>query len=382
MDSFGEPKRRYRLILDFKCQFPEKLYDVCNDGYLVHWNRNGSVSVRDETTFENSVMTCYPGFLQIPTMLNFKRLFREYGFDRDVNKEGSLEWSHPFFVMNRRDLVQQIKTRRKAYLHPVLTGSADECNRFGPGQVIPTEGKRRYSARRRRQPQRLSAEGSDTPMSRTPDIGGGGDTPLNSSLSIGSSYVVKTPHAVIIEDSTPVKHFTSIPNVNLNQNANCARDARAVMTAYAQNEFTLEEYNQYIVQKRKSEEQKINAAYSANPDSKNKEYWWMYDNTMKGGFVHTVNAQQQKPSMAATGQETMPCGFCKCCSAISNYVHLFGEVPENIQVIDYVEEVVQSQDTDSESGAGSLRLLPDDTYINLVNDAAYVPYSDKIEQEH
>lgn len=50
------PKRRYRLILDFKAQFPEKLYDVCNDGVLVHWNPNGSVSVQDEDEFEEKVM--------------------------------------------------------------------------------------------------------------------------------------------------------------------------------------------------------------------------------------------------------------------------------------------------------------------------------------
>jgi hypothetical protein len=52
----GHEKKNTRVKLRFnpKDQFPEKLYDVANDGYLVKWNGCGTgVQVDDPDLFEN-----------------------------------------------------------------------------------------------------------------------------------------------------------------------------------------------------------------------------------------------------------------------------------------------------------------------------------------
>lgn len=343
------PRRRYRFILDFKCQFPEKLYDVANDGYLVHWNRNGSVSVTSEEEFEEKVMKLYPGFLQIPSFQNFKRLFREYGFDRDINQSGNLEWSHPCFVRGRRELVQQIRTRRKSFRTPLNdpTGTPDSV-------IIPTEKHRRYSVRKRKKTKPFTPGGG-------PDIGGCGE-----GLSTETNtYVIKPPNALISEDSGKSQvvpngqTICNIPNngpINMNQNANAVSNTfnpNKFMDNFAEKEFNEEEYKQWIAKKRKLDEEKKDTEHVFSPktiEQKTNEYWWMYENKAGGEIVQTVNLST-KQSSGPQGETCTPCGFCKCCSAISNYVHLFGEIPENIQVIDYTEEVVQtSKDipTDSE----------------------------------
>nr|KAG5705158.1 hypothetical protein BaRGS_030875 [Batillaria attramentaria] len=67
------------IYFDSKTQFPVKLYEVANDGYLVKWNADGTSILVDEQDFEDKVMKCYPGFVQIPTFLNFRRLFLGVG---------------------------------------------------------------------------------------------------------------------------------------------------------------------------------------------------------------------------------------------------------------------------------------------------------------
>ena len=346
------PKKRIRLILDFKSQFPEKLYDVANDGHLVHWNRNGSVTLTCEDDFEQNVMQWYPGFLQIPSILNFKRLFREYGFDREIGPNGCLEWSHPLFVRGRRDLVKGIRTRRKSFRTPLMdpVGTQDSV-------VIPTDNHRRYSVRRRRKTQRFKPDESQG----TIDIGGGGDQMLDNK----NAYIIKPPHTVVIEEQVSMGQFAEsqknrpgfqeapynvLPG-NVNQNANSFTknfSPNKFMDTFAEKEFNEDEYRQWVAKKRKLDDDKAKAekvvmSPTVN-EKKSNEFWWMYENKTGGEIVQTVNLST-KQSSGPQGESCTPCGFCKCCSAISNYVHLFGEIPENIQVIDYLEEVVQSQES-------------------------------------
>jgi hypothetical protein len=161
------PKKRYRLIVDFKSQFPEKLYDVVNDGALIKWNRNGSISVTSEEEFENNVMKWYPGFLQIPSFQNFKRLFREYGFDRVVNQNNQYEWSHEMFVRGRREFLSEIKTRRKSFRTPQ---NRREFNADGD-IIIPTNG-RRFPLRKRAKTKHYSPHNNETPHKDIVDYGG------------------------------------------------------------------------------------------------------------------------------------------------------------------------------------------------------------------
>ncbi|WAR21045.1 hypothetical protein MAR_015019 [Mya arenaria] len=364
------PKRRYRLIMDFKANFPEKLYDVCNDGALVHWNPNGSLSpafyaemtVTDFCPLAFLIFTAkirqwekfakYPGFLQIPSFLNFKRLFREYGFERDINQNGIIEWSHPWFVRGRREMVNNIKTRRKSFQCP--TPNQENEGLFGPAVVIPTEGKRRYSTRRRRKTPKMGHSNESLISYGAPDFGGGGDTRAMLS-SEGKSFVVKPPQAIYIEDGTPVKNQRMMmPHqhvgdqlVNVNQNAKVERDIRGIMNNFAKNEFTLEEYNEYITKKRRLEEQ-MKTDKDDTTDAKDKQFWWLYENKADGNVPNQDAAPIVKQLVSGhngSNQGAMPCGFCKCCSAISNYVNVFGEIPENIQVIDYLEdEVIPNQE--------------------------------------
>ena len=161
------PKKRFRLIVDFKSQFPEKLYDVANDGALIKWNRNGSVSVTSEQEFENNVMKWYPGFLQIPSFQNLKRLFREYGFDRIVNQNNQYEWSHEMFVRGRREFLPEIKTRRKSFRTPQ---NRREFNSDGD-IIIPSNG-RRFPLRNRAKTKHYSPNENETPQNGTVDYGG------------------------------------------------------------------------------------------------------------------------------------------------------------------------------------------------------------------
>lgn len=350
-----QPKRRYRLILDFKCQFPEKLYDVANDGHLVHWNRNGSVSVTSEEEFEQNVMDWYPGFLQISSFLNFKRLFREYGFDRDIGQNGNIEWSHPLFVRGRRDFVKEIKTRRKSFRNPKRdpVGTADSV-------IIPTEKHRRYSVRQRKKTQYFRPDEKPT----TVDIGGGGDQHEDNKI-VKNSYVIKPPQTIIIEENalgTPTdlqscqksnnssQYGPQVYTKEMSQNGTSVAknfNPKKIMDSFAEKEFNEDEYRQWIAKKRKFDEEKMKADKDVmspkENEKKSSEFWWMYENKTGGEIVQTVNLSTRQTT-GQPGETCTPCGFCKCCSAISNYVHLFGEIPENIQVIDYLEEVVHSQE--------------------------------------
>ena len=70
----------------------------------------------------------------------------------------------------------------------------------------------------------------------------------------------------------------------------------------------------------------------------------MYGSKTNGVSIEQ-NTDTAKQTTSIDQESFIPCGFCKCCSTISNYVHLFGEIPENIQVVNYLE-VVQTQPVD------------------------------------
>ncbi|ESO98425.1 hypothetical protein LOTGIDRAFT_159233 [Lottia gigantea] len=109
------PKFRFGFSNAVKTdRFPEKLYEVASDDYLIRWNENGTSVFVDEEGFADVVMDCYPGFLQIPDFANIRRLFREYGFD--WNHEGSVfEFSHPSFVRGNPEILCEVLTRRKSF---------------------------------------------------------------------------------------------------------------------------------------------------------------------------------------------------------------------------------------------------------------------------
>lgn len=119
---------RPRLFL-YGEKFPEKLYSVVQDGFLLSWDEAGEkINIGDPPAthslgkwksdgperFENLVMDLYPGFVQIPQFANLRRLFREYSFNWHLSASGHFTFSHPCFLRGRTDLLSKIKTRRKS----------------------------------------------------------------------------------------------------------------------------------------------------------------------------------------------------------------------------------------------------------------------------
>ncbi|KAK3582766.1 hypothetical protein CHS0354_015293 [Potamilus streckersoni] len=269
---------RLRLSMDPKERFPEKLYDVVNDGVLVCWNSNGSVSLCvDEEVFEKNVQICYPGFLQIPTFLNFRRLFREYGFDWRVNDEGNLEFSHPGFDQNDRSRLTDVKTKRKSFQ------TTENKNIMEP-VVIDAEPGKRYSTRRRK---RVSV--SEDKISNT-------DLEI-SHLSTES----KRQECDNVQPQAKKSRFA--PNLN------------EIKETFARNEFTEDEYLSWM-----SKESRFiknnNEASSIEPTP---GYEWMYYN----GEMQITDTVYSYPgniayssSIFGLNKMPLPCGLCQCCIAL------------------------------------------------------------------
>jgi hypothetical protein len=134
--------------MDPKERFPEKVYDVANDGYLVSWNGCGDGVVVNEKEFERKVMRCYPGFVKISSFANFRRLFREYGFDweiidRSEKHSYTFEFSHQSFRHGHRDMLCDIQTRRKSFNRPVhiLSNFHEEVAEISAFSHRETEGR-------------------------------------------------------------------------------------------------------------------------------------------------------------------------------------------------------------------------------------------------
>lgn len=116
---FYDKDRKVRLRLSFepKERFPEKLFHVANDNFLIKWGFSGESVVVDPEEFEANVLKCYPGFLQISSFANLRRLFRQYAFDWKINYDETFEFSHEFFVRGHPQLLEEIVTRRKTFSH-------------------------------------------------------------------------------------------------------------------------------------------------------------------------------------------------------------------------------------------------------------------------
>ena len=69
-ESADELRLRPRVSFEPKARFPFKLYDVANDGFLVKWSPSGTSVYVEEGFFEENVMKCYPGFVQIASFAN------------------------------------------------------------------------------------------------------------------------------------------------------------------------------------------------------------------------------------------------------------------------------------------------------------------------
>lgn len=299
-------KKRIRLIFNPKDQFPSKLYDVCNDGYLIRWNRNGSVSVPDEDAFEANVMDLYPGFLQIPSFVNFRRLFREYGFEWVINQDNILEFSHPLFVRGRKQLLPEIKTRRKSFQnsHPVASSTSE---------IIEAEPGKRYATRRRRRTKQFAVNEN----TNKPDFSGGGEDRFRQNINQNIYGGLKTQTLQSGIQIVPPSQL-QIQKPEVRQPA----DLKPIQQNFVQNELTEEEFMQWLARKRMIEDMKVKENL---PETVNKEFVWMYydsngerpefEKTKQGDLLLTPVINENKSDQTKTSE--VPCGMCKCCVAMS-----------------------------------------------------------------
>ena len=299
-------KKRIRLIFNPKDQFPSKLYDVCNDGYLMRWNRNGSVSVPNEEAFETEVMELYPGFLQIPSFVNLRRLFREYGFDWVVTQDNIVEFSHPLFVRGRKQLLTEIKTRRRAF-------KSDRPAASSSSEIIETDPGKRYSTRKRRRTKHftVAADGINKP-----DFQAGGEHTYVqiSQNGYGGLHTQTLPPGV--QFIPPAQLQIQKPEVRQQV------DTKDIQQNFVQNELTEEEFMQWLARKRMIDEMK---AKENVPETVNKEYVWMYydnnggrpefENTKNGELILSPAPNENKNDKPKALE--VPCGMCKCCVAMS-----------------------------------------------------------------
>ena len=296
-------RRRIRLIFNPKDQFPSKLYDVCNDGYLMRWNRNGSVSVPNEAAFEAEVMELYPGFLQIASFVNLRRLFREYGFDWAITQDNVVEFSHPLFVRGRKQLLPDIKTRRKAY-------KSDRPAASSSSEIIETEPGKRYSTRKRRRTKQFTVAADDE---NKPDFQAGGELQICMNGYSGMQTQTLPPGVQIIPP----------PQLQIQkQEVRQQVDMKDIQQNYVQNELTEEEFMQWLARKRMIDQMK---AKETMTPTVNKEYVWMYydnnggrpefENTKTGELILSPAPNENRTDK--TKSQEVPCGMCKCCVAMS-----------------------------------------------------------------
>ena len=297
-------KKRIRLIFNPKDHFPAKLYDVCNDGHLVKWNRNGSISVIDEEAFEKQVMDLYPGFLQIPNFLNFRRLFREYGFEWVINQDDILEFSHPLFVRGRRQLLPDIRTRRKSF-HSTARPTTESSD------IIETDPDKRYSTRKRRRTKHFNTKDDSA---QSVDIQAGGEGNI-SVPNLNTSAFVQTPLSQ--------NGFRIAPPPKVQKPEVKREDTRIIQQNFVQNELTEEEFMHWIARQRKIERPK-----EETPQTVSKDFVWMYydNNGARPEFVSNNDGQLvltptvKKEPMDNNDEKPVtgiPCGMCKCCVAMS-----------------------------------------------------------------
>ncbi|CAG5127453.1 unnamed protein product [Candidula unifasciata] len=108
-----------RISFGSHYKFPLKLYQVADDETIIKWADDGNSVVVEQVEFEDNVMLFYPGFVQVRSFHNLRRLFRDYGFRFQVLRKRKpyglkLKFRHPFFTRTRPgDVVQVRKISRK-----------------------------------------------------------------------------------------------------------------------------------------------------------------------------------------------------------------------------------------------------------------------------
>lgn len=120
---------RPRISFGTQYKFPLKLYEIANDGMIIKWTGNGTAITIEEREFEDNILQYYPGFVQVKSFQNFRRLLRDYTFKFRILRRRKpcgfmLEYRHPFFLRDRPDQVLQIrKSKRRYFMHPLATSS-------------------------------------------------------------------------------------------------------------------------------------------------------------------------------------------------------------------------------------------------------------------
>lgn len=119
------PTGKVNLRVDTLLRFPEKFWAVVNDcNDMLYWGENGDTVIVDDKKYEDGIMVRYPGFVQINSFANLRRLLREYGFSWSICDNGFFEFSHSDMKKDRPELLKGVKTKRRAMKagshHPYL----------------------------------------------------------------------------------------------------------------------------------------------------------------------------------------------------------------------------------------------------------------------
>ncbi|KAI8793095.1 IPF1 [Biomphalaria glabrata] len=119
-----------RLSFGSQYKFPLKLYEIANDGLIIKWTNDGTGLLVEENEFEQNVMLLYPGFVQVETFHNLRRLFRDYNFLFRVLRKrkpygAKVEFRHPYFNRDSPALIFRVKKMNRFWpsLSPTATSS-------------------------------------------------------------------------------------------------------------------------------------------------------------------------------------------------------------------------------------------------------------------
>ena len=277
-ESADELRLRPRVSFEPKARFPFKLYDVANDGFLVKWSPSGTSVYVEEGFFEENVMKCYPGFVQIASFANVRRLFREYSFDWSIveGTDNVFEFSHPDFIRERKDLLHAIKTKRKS-----LRRSYNPRRFVGP---LAASSPKRRGLRRRCRRRRETSESDSCPDTFSVNSGSFCRADASFTLSATRSSSDFSPTASSCEfrskeignasnhlySSTQVLNAIDGRSVCLNGLESDGRPVHQellnVLAVYAQNELREEEFLQLLANTAASEESIHNHVSPANAD--------------------------------------------------------------------------------------------------------------------
>lgn len=279
---------RIRLSMDPKERFPEKLYDVASDGYLVSWNGCGDGVVVNEEKFEENVMKCYPGFVQISSFANFRRLFREYGFDWEIveryeKHSYTFEFSHPSFKHGKRNLLCKIQTRRKSFSKPSHVVSTFNKDVAEISALSRKENEGRLTRTRVGRTKRVNY--ADVERNRPK---------RRHSSSPLRQDIVTTPSESDVSNITPSEELTEeetvlLSNIILEQHRKLEFDLRAqdIMRTFVKNEFSFDEFCVWVER---------NQHVFFNPSINNNESSSECNDHVPGCFS--------------------PCGHCACCKSM------------------------------------------------------------------